>query len=425
MKHDAISAVAAFMAGDDAAAGAIPPPKPMLVLPPLQPKADAPRPTAYVRRPVSEIPPRPWVYGDHLQRRTVSVTAAPGAVGKTSLTIAEAVAMASGRALLGVDVPEPVKVWLINLEEPRDELERRMEATLQHHMVGFHEIEGRFFLDGAETELCVAKQIRGEAMLVKPVSEALIAHLREFEIDHLTVDPFVSSHRIAENDNGAIDLVAKEWARIARECNCSIELVHHTRKANGNTLSSEDMRGGSSLLNAARDGRVLNRATLEQKQNMGVDVSTDRATYFSVTQDKPNYSTGHGAQWHRTVGVNIGNGDWVATVEVFTPADAFDGISTADVLRVQKAIADLEDPRESAQSANWVGHAIADVLELKLPADKKRVKALIKKWLETDVLKNITILDAKRNERPGIGVGEWINDLPDSDCHTCPTRGEA
>jgi len=380
-----------------------------------KPKAPADEitpPTAYVRRDVSTIPPRPWVYGNHLQRRTASATAAPGAVGKTSLVVAENVAMASGRPLLGVNVPEPVTVWLINLEENRDELDRRMEATLQHHGVDFAEIEGRFFMDGAETELCIATQVKNEAMIVQPVSEALIKHIQENNIDHLSVDPFVSSHRVAENDNGAIDMVAKEWARIARECNVSIELVHHTRKGNGNTLTSDDMRGGSALLNACRDGRILNKATLEQRREIGVDVTVDRSTYFTVTGDKPNYSTGTSAAWYRTVGVDIGNGDWVATVEAYQPPDAFDGISADDTLAVQRAVDALDDPRENAQAAGWVGHTIAEVLGLDMPKDKGRVKTLLKSWMASGVFeKDYRRDESKGKDVPIVVVGEWVNDL--------------
>src|SRR5690606_4620106 len=47
------------------------------------------------------IPPREWLYGRHLMRKFVSVTVAPGGVGKSSLAIVEAVAMASGKPLLG------------------------------------------------------------------------------------------------------------------------------------------------------------------------------------------------------------------------------------------------------------------------------------------------------------------------------------
>src|SRR6188768_2915879 len=49
----------------------------------------------------STIPPRAWLYGRHYIRKYVSVTVSPGGVGKTSKSIAEALAMATGRDLLG------------------------------------------------------------------------------------------------------------------------------------------------------------------------------------------------------------------------------------------------------------------------------------------------------------------------------------
>lgn len=58
-------------------------------------------PTEFVWRDPTTIPPRPWVYGRHLIRKQVSVTVAPGGVGKSSLTICEALAMTSERKLLG------------------------------------------------------------------------------------------------------------------------------------------------------------------------------------------------------------------------------------------------------------------------------------------------------------------------------------
>lgn len=58
-------------------------------------------PTEFSWRDPSTIPPRPWLYGQHLIRKQVSVTVAPGGVGKSSLTICEALAMVSGRELLG------------------------------------------------------------------------------------------------------------------------------------------------------------------------------------------------------------------------------------------------------------------------------------------------------------------------------------
>ena len=215
-------------------------------------------PTEFVWRDPSTIPPRPWVYGHHLIRKQVSVTVAPGGVGKSSLTICEALAMASGRELLGDWTAKDLKVWIYNLEDPRDEMDRRIIAAMQHHEVSPQEIAGRLYVDtGRERTLTTAVQTREGVQIIKPELDALANEIEARGIDVLVIDPFVSSHQAAENDNGAIDLVAKEWARLADRCNCAIELVHHTRKTNGDEATTESGRGASALLAAARSGRVL------------------------------------------------------------------------------------------------------------------------------------------------------------------------
>ena len=66
----------------------------------------------------------------------------------------------------------------------------------------------------------------------EPVVHRLIEEIRRNQIDVVIVDPFVSTHAVSENDNPAIDRVAKTWARIAHETNCAIELVHRGGSAN-------------------------------------------------------------------------------------------------------------------------------------------------------------------------------------------------
>jgi RecA-family ATPase len=191
-------------------------------------------PTPFVWQDPATLPRRPWLYGRHLLRRQVSVTVAPGGVGKSSLTICEGLAMASGRDLMGEWIADDLSVWIFNLEDPRDELQLRITAAMQHHKVAPEEIEGRLYVDtGRERELCTAVAGRDGTKIVKPVMDALAEEIISRNIDVLVIDPFVSSHRAGENDNNAIDMIAKEWARLADRCNCAIELVHHTRKTNG------------------------------------------------------------------------------------------------------------------------------------------------------------------------------------------------
>ena len=56
--------------------------------------------TPFVLRSEKDIPPREWLYGHHLIRGFVSLTIAPGGVGKTALLVLDSIAMASGRDLI-------------------------------------------------------------------------------------------------------------------------------------------------------------------------------------------------------------------------------------------------------------------------------------------------------------------------------------
>lgn len=369
-------------------------------------------PTEFVWRDPSSIPPRPWVYGRHLIRKQVSVTVAPGGVGKSSLTICEALAMASGRELLGDWTAKGLKVWLYNLEDPRDEMDRRIIAAMQHHHVSPEEIAGRLYVDtGRERALSTAIQTREGVQIIKPELDALADEIEAREIDVLVIDPFVSSHQASENDNGAIDLVAKEWARLADRCNCAIELVHHTRKTNGQEATTESGRGASALLAAARSGRVLNKMNDDLKAEAGVQ--DDPSTYFSIDRDKPNLAPAGKREWRRMASVHLANGDSVGVAEVWEWPDTFDGVSVDDLLSVQRALdgKDMLSCRYSDQAGDdWAGVTVAETLGLDATADRKRIKKMIEAWLKSRALKKVKIPDAKRTERPCLEVCEWASE---------------
>jgi hypothetical protein len=77
--------------------------------------------------------------------------------------------------------------------------------------------------------LRVASLEKGE--IVFPDADALTKALIESRIDVLILDPFVKTHSVSENDNAAIDSVARKFNDIAESADCSIELAHHVRKA--------------------------------------------------------------------------------------------------------------------------------------------------------------------------------------------------
>ncbi|MEM7472922.1 MAG: AAA family ATPase [Pseudomonadota bacterium] len=366
-------------------------------------------PTAFVWRDPTTIPPRPWLYGRHLIRKQVSVTVAPGGVGKSSLTNCEALAMASGRELLGDWTAKGLKVWIYNLEDTRDELDLRIVAAMQHHHVRPEEINGRLYVDtGRERALSTAIQTREGVQIIKPELDALANEILERQIDVLVIDPFVSSHQVGENDNGAIDLVAKEWARLADQCNCAIELVHHTRKTNGEEATTESARGATALLGAARSGRVLNKMSDDLKADAGVQ--DDPCTYFAVDRDKANLAPMGKRKWRRMASVLLANGDSVGVAEAWDWPDAFDGITAQDLLAAQHAI-DGKHPRYSDQSGDdWAGCIVAEVLGLEVETDRKRIKKIIETWLKSGALVKVQVKDETRRERPCLEVGEWATE---------------
>lgn len=102
----------------------------------------------------------------------------------------------------------PAAVPQVNLEDPRDEMDRRIIAAMQHHRVSPDEIAGRLFVDtGRECALSTAIQTREGVQIIKPEIDALAAKIEARGIDVLVIDPFVSSLQASENDNGAIDFV--------------------------------------------------------------------------------------------------------------------------------------------------------------------------------------------------------------------------
>jgi RecA-family ATPase len=116
-------------------------------------------PTVFEWEDPSKLPVRDWLYGKHLIRRHVSATIASGAVGKTSLKIVEALALVTGRALLGQAVPKRLNVWLFNLEDDMIELRRRVSAAMIHYNIKPAEIGDRLHIDG-EKSLVITKTTR-------------------------------------------------------------------------------------------------------------------------------------------------------------------------------------------------------------------------------------------------------------------------
>lgn len=279
-----------------------------------QPKDDAVHIDAspYAFPVLRSIPPRQWLYGGHYIRQFISATVAPGGLGKSSLTIVEALAMASGKPLLGVMPHGRSRVWLWNGEDPVDELYRRIGAAMQYHGLTRDDVGDRLMVDsGRQLPLIIANQTKTGAVVNAPVTRALKDAMCRRAIDVLVLDPFIATHAVTENDNDEIEIVARAWASVANDANCSVELIHHVRKTNGAEVTVEDARGATSLINATRSSRSLTRMTAEEGQKLGVS-DTYRRYFRFGSNPKDNLSpppVTSETSWMVLKSVNLGNGD--------------------------------------------------------------------------------------------------------------------
>lgn len=403
-----------------------------LTLPPTAPAARMALPLPDIRTfrlgDGTSIPRRRWLYGRHLIRGYVSATISPGGIGKSSLVLVEALAMVTGRALLGEYPIAPLRVWVWNGEDPLDELDRRATAAALHYRIAPHEIDGRLFLDsGREKEIKIALGTRDGVIVQEHVVESIIEHIKANKIDVVIVDPFVSCHAVPENDNNAIDAVVKTWGRIAEACGVAVELVHHSRKppsAAGGAVSEttvDDARGAGALLAAVRSARTLNRMGKHEAERWGIERP---ASYFRVDNGKANLAPpGDAATWRQMVGFSLPNGDAglpgdeVGVAERWAPPSPFDDVTAAHLAEVQARLARAEaegDPyRSNSQASRWAGEVVADVLGLEIdPEDeegcarvKHRIASIIEVWKASDALVEIEIKDGQRKKKKALTSG--------------------
>jgi hypothetical protein len=265
--------------------------------------------TPYVWNAPETLPMRRWLYGKHYIRKFLSTTIGAGGLGKSSLDLVEAIAMTTGINLLGVPVPDRLRVAYWG-EDPKDEIERRVGAILKHFKIPREKIEGWLFVDSfRDLPLTIPTLEKGE--MIFPDADAVTAALITQKIDVLILDPFVKTHGVSENDNRAIERVARKFNDIAEAADCSVEAPQHIRKASNlgrAEVTVDDGRGAGSLKDAARCVRGMNRMTTDEATAAQVK-ETDRKRYFRVDDDgKANMTApAEAATWFKLVSVPLYN----------------------------------------------------------------------------------------------------------------------
>jgi hypothetical protein len=294
----------------------------------------------------SKRPPRDWLVRHRLMRKHTTVTAAGPGVGKSTLTIEEAVSLASGKDFLGFGIDKQRRVAIINNEETRDELERRIEATCVRFEVPFSSIAETLYLhSGVDAEkFIVARRGQNDSVVVQVRAHQLAKFLRDAEIDLLVIDPFVQVHTVSENTNEEIEQVMMALRDISVRANCALHLVHHTRKPPaGSSHQAGDIvavRGGGAIVGDAHF--VFTLADMGQADGEALSVAdADRKKFIRLDDAKGKLAPPTGALWFKREGVTMPYGLMGEEVGVLVPhtfEQEQDGVTKLLAIQILKDI---------------------------------------------------------------------------------------
>jgi hypothetical protein len=237
----------------------------------------------------------------------------------------------------------------------------------------------------------------------------------ERQADVLSIDSFIRTHAIRENDNKAMEAAIECFEEIASKGNCAVHLWHHTRKMNGDQATVESARGAQAFTDTCRSVRVLEKMTKKERDNI-ISILPDMKQlgyYFKEFNGKRNFSEpAEEANWFELVNIKLRNwrssfeddGDYVGVVtKWYYPKIELPQITDSTINQILKAIRDGGPWRASAASKKepWVGVPIAEVLELNLAIKQAKdfVAKVIVDLLGKRRLKRVTRPDAHREPK--------------------------
>lgn len=341
-------------------------------------------------------PPRGWLLGNIFCRGFMSSLLADGGVGKTALRTAQLLSLATGRSLTGDYVFQRCRVLIVSLEDDAQELRRRVLAAMRHHRIELEEVRGWLFLatPGASVGKLMTLDQRGHL-----VRGALAQHLedtiKEREVDIISLDPFVKTHSVEENNNSAIDDVVQVLTDLGAKYNIAVDAPHHTSKGPADPGNASRGRGASAMNNGGR--LVYTLTTMSPEEAEAFSISEDeRKSYIRMDSGKVNITRALGAaKWFRLVSVPLGNatdmypnGDDVQTVELWKPPETWGDLSVDLLNRILTAIdAGLPDGNRYSDGPNVIERAAWKVV-LEHAPNKTEVQArdIIKTWVKNGVL---------------------------------------
>jgi DNA polymerase I-like protein with 3'-5' exonuclease and polymerase domains len=357
--------------------------------------------------------PRNWLMHGEFCRKFLSGLVAPGAAGKTTLRILQAIALAAGRELTGEHIYARCRVAYLCFEDDNEELDRRVIAACQHHNIDLIELDGWLFID-CPKGLKLAEMDKG-----KPVDGLLLPALLEgiarYHPDLIILDPFVKLHRLQENSNVDMDYLADRLATIAHDHDIAIDSPAHTRKGTATAGDIDIRRGASAMPDAERLDRTLLVMSEDEANQFGID-PIDRHYYLRLDRAKVNIlAPARMTQWFQLISVHLDNasgnvpGDDVQTIEPWVPPLVWEGLDADTLNRILDDIdAGLPDGQRYSNKNAAKSRAAWRVVKAHTPErTDAQCREVIRTWVKNGTLYQEDYDDpVRRDQRQGLYVND-------------------
>jgi hypothetical protein len=296
----------------------------------------------------SSIPHRRWLYGVDLVRGDITLLAAPGGVGKSSLALGMAVSIATGRGLLQEKIwGKELTALYINAEDSAVEMRRRFWAFCLKHNVAEQDLSRLWLLGADDWRVHRLSFLREKGLDSTGIAffESLLEALRP---DLVIIDPLIALCGGADlNDNALMALMQRELKRLATRFDCAVLLLHHTRKT-GDLSSADSSLGAGAIVNLARRAVMAVQMTAEEASELGL-LPSQRTGFFKTVAAKSNLAPrSQDAHWYQLCSVTLPNaepptymiGDGVQAVTRVTLPLPNSQSNAADEFIIRRAILD-------------------------------------------------------------------------------------
>jgi len=293
---------------------------------------------------IKAIPPVKWILKNQFISGLVSILVSPGGLGKSLLSLLQAVSVSTGIELSGDKVSTQGRVWIHNAEDGKHDLERRLAAISIHHNVDQKLFNNITYTTGLSYKINLASSDRKGVVKNEPEIERIKQMIKDNGIVLWLIDPFIRMHRVDENSNEEMDVIMEILTDIAQHTKCAIGIVHHTNKSGGqNGGDANASRGASAVVNATRIATTLGKMKAEEASNLREEgefktIPPENAFwYIRADNAKANFQSPRDqVRWYKKIPVQLPNGEEVGCLQLVK-------LYNADEINKEKSKVVMED----------------------------------------------------------------------------------